>query len=82
MDGQPVVLLEIERAFRHPVQFQGLELIRVGSYKKKLKDLPEKERALWRIFDCVSFEEGDRRRAGCETMKCCGCWIIRAISIS
>lgn len=58
VDGQPVVLLEIERAFRHPVQFQGLELIRVGSYKKKLKDFPEKERALWRIFDRIPFEEG------------------------
>ncbi|HKI01427.1 MAG TPA: ATP-binding protein [Thermoanaerobaculia bacterium] len=58
VDGQPVVLLEIERAFRHPVQFQGLELIRVGSYKKKLKDFPEKERALWRIFDRVPFEDG------------------------
>ena len=45
VDGQPLVLLEIERAFRHPVQFQGVELIRVGSYKKKLKDFPEKERA-------------------------------------
>jgi len=58
VDGQPVVLLEIERAFRHPVQFQGQEFIRVGSYKKKLKDFPEKERALWRIFDQTPFEEG------------------------
>src|SRR6266545_1417902 len=58
VDGQPVVLLEIERAFRHPVQFQGVELIRVGSYKKKLKDFPEKERALWRLFDRIPFEDG------------------------
>jgi predicted HTH transcriptional regulator len=58
VDGAPVVLLEIERAFRHPVQFRGEELIRVGSYKKKLKDFPEKERALWRIFDQTPFEEG------------------------
>jgi predicted HTH transcriptional regulator len=58
VDGQPVVVLEIERAFRHPVQFQGQEFIRVGSYKKKLKDFPEKERALWRIFDIVPFEDG------------------------
>jgi len=53
-----VVLLEIERAFRHPVQFQGQEFIRVGSYKKRLKDFPERERALWRIFDCTPFEDG------------------------
>lgn len=58
VDGKPVVLLEIERAFRHPVQFRGQELIRVGSYKKKLKDFPEKARALWRIFDRTPFEEG------------------------
>lgn len=58
VDGKPVVLLEIERAFRHPVQFQGRELIRVGSYKKPLKDFPEKERALWRIFDQTPFEDG------------------------
>ncbi len=58
VEGRPVVILEIERAFRHPVQFQGKELIRVGSYKKKLKDFPEKERALWRIFDRMPFENG------------------------
>jgi len=56
MDGQRVVLLEIARAFRHPVQFQGQEFIRVGSYTKKLKDFPEKERELWRIFDQTPFE--------------------------
>lgn len=58
IDGQRLVLLEIERAFRHPVQFRGQELIRVGSYRKKLKDFPEKARTLWRIFDRISFEEG------------------------
>lgn len=59
IDGHPVVLLEIERAFRHPVQFQSQEFIRVGSYKKKLKDFPEKERTLWRIFDQTPFEDGN-----------------------
>jgi ATP-dependent DNA helicase RecG len=58
IDGVQVVLLEIERAFRHPVRFQGNEFIRVGSYKKRLKDFPEKERALWHIFDRTPFEEG------------------------
>lgn len=57
VDGKMVVLLEIERASRHPVQFQWNEFIRVGSYKKRLKDFPEKERALWRIFDQIPFEE-------------------------
>jgi len=58
VDGRPVVLLEIARAARHPVRFSGQEFIRVGTYKKKLKDFPEKERALWRIFDQAPFEDG------------------------
>lgn len=57
VDAHSVVLLEIGRAFRHPVQFQHQEFIRVGSYKKKLKDFPEKERELWRIFDQTPFED-------------------------
>ena len=58
VDVRPVVLLEIGRAARHPVRFSGQEFIRVGTYKKKLKDFPEKERALWRIFDQAQFEDG------------------------
>jgi predicted HTH transcriptional regulator len=58
VEDRPVVLLEIHRAARHPVAFAGQEYIRVGSYKKKLKDFPEKERALWRIFDRTPFEDG------------------------
>lgn len=57
VDDARVVILEIDRATRQPVQFQGVEYVRVGSYKKKLKDFPEKERSLWRIFDRVPFEE-------------------------
>jgi len=56
IDEQQVVLLEIGAAFRHPVQFKNTEFIRVGSYKKKLKDFPEKERELWRVFDRIPFE--------------------------
>ena len=52
----PVVVMEIGRAFRHPVAFQGVEFIRVGTYKKKLKDYPERERELWRILDATPFE--------------------------
>lgn len=56
VDEQPIVLLEIGAAFRHPVQFKNTEFIRIGSYKKKLKDHPEKERELWRVFDQIPFE--------------------------
>src|SRR3989338_1365657 len=57
MEQGIVVLLEIERAFRHPLQFKGVEYIRVGSYTKPLKGFPEKERQLWRIFDTTPFED-------------------------
>jgi ATP-dependent DNA helicase RecG len=56
-EDKPVVVLEIPRASDMPVQFQGVEFIRVGSYKKKLKDHPEIERELWRIFASTPFEE-------------------------
>lgn len=55
-EGKRVVLLEIGQAFRHPVAFQSSEWIRVGSYKKRLKEFPEKEKVLWRIFDHTPFE--------------------------
>jgi len=56
IEGLDVVVLETGRAFRHPVRFKSQEYIRVGSCKKKLKDHPEKERELWRIFDETPFE--------------------------
>ena len=57
MEQSLVVILEIERTMDKPVQFQGTEYIRVGSYKKFLKGFPEMERALWRTFDKTPFEE-------------------------
>ncbi len=57
VDGRQIVMLEIGAAFRHPVQFKNIEYIRVGSYRKKLKEHPEKERKLWRIFDHTPFEQ-------------------------
>lgn len=56
IDGKPVVLLAVERAFRHPVRFQGEAFVRVQSYKKKIKDHPEREKELWRVFDDTPFE--------------------------
>ncbi|MDL2279261.1 transcriptional regulator [Desulfovibrio sp. OttesenSCG-928-G11] len=52
------MLLEIAAASHQPVRFMDQEFIRSGSYTKKLKDFPEKERALWRIFDQRPFEPG------------------------
>ncbi len=56
--AQTVVLLEISKATRQPVRFKGMEFLRVGTYTKKLGTFPEKERALWRIFDQTAFEDG------------------------
>lgn len=56
LDDVAVVLLEIPRAAVVPVQFKGNEFIRVGSYKKRLKDHPQIERELWRVFDRTPFE--------------------------
>jgi len=57
-ETKPIVLFEVPAALHTPVRFQGMEYIRVGSYKKKLHDYPEKERALWAIFQPQSFEQG------------------------
>ncbi len=55
-EGKPISLIEIPSAARWPVQFQGIAYIRVSTYKKKLKDFPEKERLLWRVFETTPFE--------------------------
>ena len=58
INGKYVVLLEIQAASHRPVRFKGVEYVRIGSYKKRLHDHPERERALWRLFDEIPFEEG------------------------
>ncbi|MBI1822088.1 MAG: putative DNA binding domain-containing protein [Nitrospirae bacterium] len=58
IDSKSIVLFEIQPAFSRPVRFRGVEFVRIGSYKKKLQDHPEKERQLWQIFQRTSFEIG------------------------
>lgn len=53
----PIVLLEIPCAYGKPTSFHNVEYIRIGTYKKPLKDFPEQERTLWRRFDKTPFEE-------------------------
>lgn len=57
IEGQRLVILEVERAARTPVRFSGTEYIRIGEVKKPLKEAPDRERRLWRIFDRTPFEE-------------------------
>ena len=54
--GKNMVLMEIPAARHTPVRFRDTEFVRVGSYKKKLKDYSEKEAALWRLFRQYPFE--------------------------
>lgn len=71
VDGRRVVRLEVGRATHQPIRFKGHEHIRVGSYTKRLKEFPEKERELWQIFERVPFEacEAEDRVDGDEVLK-------------
>lgn len=55
-DNGNVVVMEVPAAVNRPTSFHDVEYIRVGSYKKKLKDHPEKERKLWLSFETKPFE--------------------------
>ena len=58
LDGRHIVMLKIPPATHTPVRFKDYEYIRVGSYTKKLRDHPEKERELWALFSKTPFEAG------------------------
>ena len=55
-NNQPMVIFEIQPCQHTPVRFKDTEWIRIGTYKKKLKDYPEKERALWLKMSQVLFD--------------------------
>ncbi|MDD4549701.1 MAG: putative DNA binding domain-containing protein [Syntrophomonadaceae bacterium] len=48
VQNKNVVIVVIDSAKERPVAFRGIEYIRVGSNKHKLKNFPEKERKIWR----------------------------------
>ena len=56
IEGNKVVLLEINRAFSSPTKFRGIDYIRIESNNKKLKDFPDTERELWAVFSKRPFE--------------------------
>ena len=45
--GKAIVIIKVYAALNTPVAFDGIEYVRVGSYTKKLKSHPEKERKIW-----------------------------------
>lgn len=57
LSDKPLVIFRIDPATNTPVKFKGEAFIRVGSYKKKLKDHPEKERKIWQKVKHIIFEK-------------------------
>jgi ATP-dependent DNA helicase RecG len=51
-----VVIFKIKATANTPVTFQGTAFIRIGSYKKKLSEYPEKERLIWTKEPAIQFE--------------------------
>jgi ATP-dependent DNA helicase RecG len=58
IQGKQIAIFEIQAAYYRPISFRGQEYIRIGSYKKRLLEYPEKARSLWRLFEQSEFEKG------------------------
>lgn len=56
IEGKPVVVFEVPAARHSPVRFKDFEYIRIGTYKNKLKEYPEKESSLWELLREYRFE--------------------------
>lgn len=57
INNKSIVLFQIDATLNRPVAFKGISYIRVGSYKKKLKDHPEKESKIWQKIKNIVFEK-------------------------
>ena len=57
-NGLHFAVFKIQATRNTPVSFKGEYFIRVGSYKKRLDDHPEREREIWRIENNLVFENG------------------------
>ena len=56
VDGKNLVVFKVPPALHTPVRWREVEYVRVGSYTQKLRDYPEKERALWGQLGQLPFE--------------------------
>jgi predicted HTH transcriptional regulator len=56
-EGERVVIVKIKATQNTPVKFQGIPYIRIGSYKKKLQEYPEKQRLIWTKKPRIVFEK-------------------------
>jgi len=57
INNKRIILFQIDATLNSPVSFKGISYVRVGSYKKKLKDHPEKERKIWQKVKNRVFEK-------------------------
>ncbi len=56
LDDKSVGVLKIAAATSEPTKFRGIDYIRRGEHKKKLKDCPDLEKELWKVFSSYSYE--------------------------
>lgn len=56
-EGEKVVIVQIQATQNTPVKFKGTSYIRMGSYKKKLEEFPEKQRQIWTKKPPIPFEK-------------------------
>lgn len=62
-EGERIVLFKIQATLNTPVKFSGVAFIRIGSYKKKLDEYPEKQRLIWNKKPGSVFEKGVAQHA-------------------
>lgn len=56
-NGLPIAIFVVDATPNIPVAFKGTCFIRIGSYKKKLAEHPERERKIWTKPDTTPFEK-------------------------
>jgi predicted HTH transcriptional regulator len=56
-NGKHLVVLEIPPVINHPVKFQNISYVRIGSETTELKKYPEKESKIWNNLNNRNFEK-------------------------
>ncbi len=57
-EDEKIILIRIQSTINTPVKFDGVSYIRIGSYKSKLDEHPEKQRLIWNKKPGSVFEKG------------------------
>jgi predicted HTH transcriptional regulator len=56
-DAKHFVIFKIDATRTTPVSFRGVPFIRIGTYKKRLDDHPERESKIWNKANIIVFEK-------------------------